>query len=185
MINIFIYIGLVFFLHKFTESNLSNHLNIEFQKDTLFELTCGINKYYRNNPFIFRIISTIYYLCYDLIMLFNMILNNHLISLFCIIYIIRFICLYLVILPVDKNIQLLNSYLPTLGNFYINDFFFSGHTAILILATLLNWNEDYIKYINLILLNLTIFIMITTRMHYTQDIITGLSVGINIYYLFY
>ena len=87
-------------------------------------------------------------------------------------------------MPVDKNIQLLNSYLPSIGTFYINDFFFSGHTSTLTLATLLNWNEEYIKYINLILLNLTIFMMITTRMHYTQDIITGLSVGINIFYLY-
>ena len=182
MIYIF-YISLIFFLHRFTESNLTNHLSIEFQKDTLFELTSGINKFYQTNPVLFRIISTIYCLCYDLIMLINIYINNNLISLFCIIYIIRYVCLYLVILPVDKNIQLLNSYLPSIGTIYINDFFFSGHTSVLTLSILTNWNEEYIKYINLILLNLTIFIMIPTRMHYTQDIITGLSVGVNIFYL--
>ena len=151
MIYIF-YIGLVFVLHKFTESNLAKNLTIEYQKDTLFELTSGINKFYQTNPFIFRIISTLYNSCYDLIMIFNIIVNNDLISLFCVIYIIRYICLYLVILPVNKNIQLLNSYLPSSGTLYINDFFFSGHTSTLMLATLLNWNEEYLKYINLLML---------------------------------
>lgn len=178
-----LYISLILFIHRFIERHLFNNLQIEYQKDTVFELTIVVNNFYKNNPFLFRIISTVYCLLYDLIVIYNLILNNNLISLLFVNYIIRYFCLYLVLLPVDKNIRILNGYLPSLGTFYINDFFYSGHTSSLMLSILVNWNIDYIIYINLLLLMITIFIMITTRMHYTQDIITGLSVGINIYYL--
>ena len=178
-----LYISLILLIHKYIQFHLSNNLEIQYQKDTLFELTLTINKFYLNNPFLFRIISTLYCLSFDIIMIINMILNNNLISLLFVNYMIRYICLYLIILPVDKNIRILNSYLLSLGTFYINDFFYSGHASSIMLAILVNWNQEYIKYVNLLLLNLTIFIMITTRMHYTQDIITGLSVGINIFFL--
>jgi hypothetical protein len=99
-------------------------------------------------------------------------------------YILRIICMVSFILPNSPTVVW---HLPGLP-LTLNDYFFSGHIALVILfSTHIHINYGYTKiaYFLGIFFNLfQVFIFLTTQSHYSCDIITGIFCAFSLNYIF-
>jgi hypothetical protein len=108
----------------------------------------------------------------DLTVISAMLLNHSL----------RACCFLLVELPKPKHIIWRTPGFPADGE---NDYFFSGHVGLPLIAGMELWELGYrsaslaMHFLNL----LQIMFMVTLQLHYTVDLVTGIFSGISCYYL--
>lgn len=100
-------------------------------------------------------------------------------SIFIIILLLRAFMIWLTVLPKYKKCDI-KSFSIMAGGCY--DKLFSGHTASVLLATLLYMKYYKLSKHNVILINsINAFILLSTRGHYTNDIITAIFITLFIY----
>lgn len=131
------------------------------------------------NLYEFEYILTLYDQTILLPLFFNIKALIEFIFLFIIILLIRSFVIWLTVLPKYKkcNIKYSNIFF---GGCY--DKLFSGHTAGILIATLLYKKYFNLSNIHLVLINaINIFLLLSTRGHYTNDIIMAIFVSLLVY----
>ena len=124
-----------------------------------------------------------YNLVLYVVIITTLLVYNHLATTFfmllVIVYLFRLITINLTVVPkrdmckVTTNFQL---------NGYCYDNIYSGHAAVLCIGTLLLYDQQIISLVPLILNNMiNAFFIITTRSHYTIDVVIAFIVSILIY----
>lgn len=169
----------------------SKIFNVIQQNDYLLELTYPINRYLHDNWHIAKYLLTVSSAIidmYDITAFMAFILFDvyrpvvHL----GIVFTLRQICQFTCSLPlIDNIIWKSPQTIPSLVTYDVsNDFFFSGHTATVVLAAL--WMNSFgmvYGLIGILMVLFEIIIILSLRVHYTMDIYAGLMTSCVVYLL--
>lgn len=164
------------FLIYFLNTSLDNYAETHYKNN--FKILDHGHKF-TPNLFEFEFLLNLYGQSIILPLFFNIKALIEFIFLMIIIFLIRSFVIWLTVLPKYKkcNIQYSNFFF---GGCY--DKLFSGHTACILIATLLYKKYFNLSNIYLVLINaINIFLLLSTRGHYTNDIIMAIFVTLFIY----